>query len=154
MSTNADDMYFRAWVLARQASYATSRAADIELNKLGTSLAEIQILYVLKHYRGPMTPSTLSHLLVRRPNSVSGILIRMERRGLLRRLRDQQDQRVVIVEITNKGESVFNQRMYTPVISRIMSNLSEEELLQFSKVTQVIYEAAIRELRRQKARSK
>ncbi len=144
---NLHEKYFRAWILSRQLNYATSRLVDLEARKLGSSIARIQIVYLLKHYRGVITPSKLARWLLRSPNNMSEILIRMEEDGLLRRVRDQKDHRKVRVEIDEEGESLYQEQVHTPIIDRIMSNLSEEQVDESIKVTQLLYEAALKELR-------
>lgn len=148
--TNLHDKYFQAWVLLRQLSYATARLVDLEAHKLGSSIARIQVIYLLKHYRGVITPSKLAHLLLRSPNNMSEILIRMEEDGLVKRIRDQKDHRIVRVEIDEEGKTLYQQQVHGLVVDGIMSNLSEEQLDHFIKLEQSLYEVAIKELRQYK----
>ncbi len=72
------------------------------LHRQGISMAHLQTLWILQEH-GPLPISHLADLLgVADPNA-TGIIDRMEQRGLVERLRDGADRRVVIVAQTAEG---------------------------------------------------
>ena len=72
------------------------------LHRQGISMAHLQTLWILQE-RGPQPMTRLADLLgVAVPNA-TGIVDRMEQRGLVERLRDDADRRVVIVAQTPAG---------------------------------------------------
>ena len=72
------------------------------LHRQGISMAHLQTLWLLQEH-GPLPMTRLADLLgVADPNA-TGIIDRMEQRGLVERLRDGADRRVVIVQQTPKG---------------------------------------------------
>jgi DNA-binding MarR family transcriptional regulator len=54
---------------------------------------------------GPMTTGCLAEALVVHQSSLSILLNRLERRGLVRRSRDPDDRRVVVLDLTDKGRA-------------------------------------------------
>jgi DNA-binding MarR family transcriptional regulator len=72
------------------------------LHRQGISMAHLQTLWILQEH-GPQPMTRLADLLgVAVPNA-TGIIDRMEQRGLVERLRDGADRRVVIVAQTPDG---------------------------------------------------
>ena len=72
------------------------------LHRQGISMAHLQTLWILQEH-GPQPMTHLADLLgVAVPNA-TGIIDRMEQRGLVERLRDGADRRVVIVRQTPDG---------------------------------------------------
>jgi DNA-binding MarR family transcriptional regulator len=72
------------------------------LHRQGISMAHLQTLWILQEH-GPQPMTRLADLLgVAVPNA-TGIIDRMEQRGLVERLRDGADRRVVTVRQTTDG---------------------------------------------------
>ena len=72
------------------------------LHRQGISMAHLQTLWILQEH-GPQPMTRLADLLgVAVPNA-TGIIDRMEQRGLVERLRDGADRRVVMVQQTPDG---------------------------------------------------
>ena len=57
-------------------------------------------------YRGPMRPVDIASFLERAPNSMSMLVDRMVKAGLVRRTRDRKDRRAVFVSLTDKGKEI------------------------------------------------
>ena len=66
--------------------------------------------------RGPMTPGLLADAVRLTTGAVTGVLDRLEAAGLVRRIRDTQDRRRVIVEITDEVNRV-GAPVYGPLIA-------------------------------------
>ena len=77
-------------------------AAARRVHHSGISLGHLQILWILQEH-GPMPVSRLADWLgIGAPNA-TGLLDRMEQRGLVGRARDADDRRVVLVSMTDEG---------------------------------------------------
>jgi DNA-binding MarR family transcriptional regulator len=70
----------------------------------GISLGHLQILWILQEH-GPLPVSRLAAWLGIGVPNATGLLDRMEQRGLVERLRDADDRRVVLVRQTDLGRS-------------------------------------------------
>ena len=123
-----------------------SKAVDIELANYGTGITQVQILYLIERYNKPLNPSKLSRLLETRPHSMSALLIRMEKQGLLYRARSKKDQRQLKVLITDKGEAILNKIGLPAILERIFSHLPAEQVTQFSELAQSLYDVALEEV--------
>jgi len=78
------------------------------LHRQGISMAHLQTLWILQEH-GPLPMTRLADLLgVADPNA-TGIVDRMEQRGLVERLRDGADRRVVIVAQTPEGTQAVDE---------------------------------------------
>jgi DNA-binding MarR family transcriptional regulator len=125
------DEEYRMWGLLRQVSDGMLRARDEELKPFGISAVQFGVLYVLKMLEKadmPPTPSEISRWLFREPHTVSALLDRMEKQGLVRSLRNSPGRGKIRVVLTEKGEEVYRaQNKGRRVIPTILESLSAEE---------------------------
>jgi DNA-binding transcriptional regulator GbsR (MarR family) len=76
-----------------------------------------------------MRPVDIAQLLERAPNSMSMIVDRMVRAGLVRRTRDRKDRRAVFVSLTNKGNEAVEPAVPAAweFINKVASSLSYDD---------------------------
>jgi DNA-binding MarR family transcriptional regulator len=83
--------------------------------------------------RGPMTAGQLAEAVRLTTGAVTGVLDRLETGGLVRRVRDTQDRRRVIVEITDKvdrqGAPVYGPLVADAAASHAVFDADELELI-------------------------
>ncbi len=93
------------------------------------SLPQLYILTLIQE-RGPRTVSEIAALLSISVPSASSILDRMEEHGLVTRVRDEEDRRVVRVTITDAGRQAFTQvgGLHRDRIMRLLEVLSDDEV--------------------------
>jgi DNA-binding MarR family transcriptional regulator len=106
MTTNSEseNTVLRIRLLLRQVGYALARCQDSLYSKYGLTSEQYAVLANLKS-RGPLRPTELASLLERTPNSMSMLIDRMVKAGMVRRTRDRKDRRVVTVSSTDKGKT-------------------------------------------------
>lgn len=75
---------------------------------LGVTGPQRLVLRLVGRY-GETTPSTLAEVLHVHPSSLTGVLRRLERAGLLRRVRDPADGRRAILTLTPSGQALNDQ---------------------------------------------
>lgn len=97
--------------------------------KAGISMTHLHILWVLEHH-GDLTMSRLAEMLDVSVSNATGLIDRMEERGLVERVRVPDDRRVVIVRASAEGarirdeiESIKQDRMRS-----ILGRLGPEQL--------------------------
>jgi len=100
------------------------RGADLPVTR--------RALEVLQHLSlsGPLTVGEQAEHLGLRRNSVSELLQRLETKGLVARIRDERDERRVLVWLTDAGRDVVSrvgQVLAPDLIAQVMANLSPEE---------------------------
>lgn len=93
------------------------------------SLVHMNVLMLL-HSQGPMAMSQLADLLDVSVASTTGIIDRMEKRGIVERRRSDVDRRVVEVHVTEKAEEIFMamEAERRVRLSRLVETISDAEL--------------------------
>lgn len=96
------------------------------------SLVHLHVLTILE-VEGPLSMSRLAEALDVSVASATGIVGRMEQRGLVERRHDETDRRVVSVHPTRRGGEVFARlgRHRRDKLSKLLAPLSDDELTAF-----------------------
>jgi len=115
------------WLLLTHARYAIFRAREKELQRYGVSPEQVSLLFVVQALGNKATPATLSRHIIRQPHTVSALVDRMARRGLVKKLKDLDRKNLVRVVMTEKGQKTFELSTKRGPIHRIMNTLNEEE---------------------------
>lgn len=131
------------WILLSEAQRLMVAAAEKELKPLGITLVQSGVLYVLhtmKKQGIPSTPAEIARWLSRRPITVSALLNRMERQGLVLQRRDVSRKRIQ-VEMTDRGRQVYLDMVMTrKAVPSILGSLSPNQRKQMKtnleKITQ------------------
>ena len=105
VNSESESTVLRLWLLLRRVSDTLMLCQDSVYSKYGLTSEQFGVLASLKS-RGPLRPTDLALLLERSPNSMSMMIDRMVKAGLVRRTRDRKDRRVVTVSLTSKAEKV------------------------------------------------
>jgi len=121
----------RAWVLLRQVHTLVSKCEDKVFSEHGLTTEQHGVLMAIKHIDGPVRITDIARWLDRSVNSVSMIIDRMVKAGLVRRTRDRKDRRTVFVTTTSKAEKdyVLATMAGWELIQEIISSLSDEDKL-------------------------
>jgi DNA-binding MarR family transcriptional regulator len=105
MVTNSEsgNTVLRLWLLLHRVRDGIVLCEDSIFGKYGLTTEQFSVLAAVKSRGGSLKPSELAQILARSPNSVSMLVDRMVKAGLVRRTRDRSDRRVVNVSLTDKG---------------------------------------------------
>jgi len=128
VNSESENTVLRLWLLLRRVGDALNLCQDSIFSKYGLTTAQFGVLTSIKS-RGPLSPSALGSILERAPNSMSMLIDRMVKAGLVRRTRDRKDRRVVTVSMTNKGEKAVEPAIPAgwEFIHKILSPLSPND---------------------------
>ena len=137
---------FTLWVLLRQAGHTVYQATQKELSQYGISPEQAGVLSIVQFLDNKATPAEISRWLLREPHTVSGILSRMEKKGLVRKTKDLVRKNLVRVTLTEKGKQAYYQSTKIESIRQIMSCLSEEECQQLSSCLKTLRDRALKQL--------
>jgi DNA-binding MarR family transcriptional regulator len=141
----ANDEYFTLWALIAQAKDALLAARQREYNRFHIKNERRAVLFAIQNNGGQSTPSEISRFLFRKINSVSEMLKRMEKQGLIKKHKIP-GKIGVIVKLTDKGYRVFNQSLNNEMDKKILSVLSKKEREQLRSYLFTIRKQALREL--------
>jgi len=128
INSEQENTVLRLWLLLRRVGDALGLCQDLVYSKYGLTSEQVAVLAAIKS-RGPLRPSEFSSILERSPNSMSMIIDRMVKTGLVRRTRDRKDRRAVFVSMTDKGREAVEPAVPTgwQFIHKILSPLSYDD---------------------------
>jgi MarR family 2-MHQ and catechol resistance regulon transcriptional repressor len=123
-----ENTVLRLWLLLRRVGDALGLCQDLIYSKYGLSSEQVAVLAAIKS-RGALSPSALGSILERAPNSVSMLVDRMVKAGLVRRTRDRKDRRTVFVSMTDKGKEAVEHAVPSgwEFIHKLLSRLSYDD---------------------------
>ena len=122
------------------------KVRERELLNLNLSATSAAILFLVDAMGKDVTPAKISRMLLREPHSVSGILMRMEKQGLIKRAKNMERKNLIRVTLTAKGENALKQSMKKEGVKHIFSRLSEEQRRQFKQSLTALKDAGVKEL--------
>jgi len=121
------DQDYNLWALFRQTRDAMVKARDRELEKHGTSTIQAAVLFTVQDIGPDATPAEISRRLVREPHSISGLLSRMEKQGLIKRVKDLPKRNMVRITLTQKGKELYEYSTQRITMHETFSAISDEE---------------------------
>jgi len=118
-----------AWILLRQTYNLVSKCEDRVFSEHELTTEQHAVLMAIKHTSGPVRITDIARWLDRSVNSVSMIIDRMVKAGLVRRVRDRKDRRTVFVTMTSQAEKAYVPATVAGwgLIQEILSPLSDED---------------------------
>jgi DNA-binding MarR family transcriptional regulator len=122
----ASDEYFMLWALIAQTKDAILRARERDYARYGISNERRAVLYMIENNGGQATPVEIARDLFRELHSVTELLKRMEKDGLVERYKGTGRSKVE-VKVTEKGLDIFEQSLHNETDKRIFSVLSAKE---------------------------
>jgi len=93
-----------------------------ELNKkYDVSVPQLNSLLTLYEY-GPLPPSQIANHIMVKSSTVTGIVDRLEQKGLVERLRNSPDRRVITIQLTESGKKLA-ENAPPPIQHKILDGL-------------------------------
>ena len=140
------DIVTKVWVLFDQTSAMIYRAFAKRTRSVGVSLEQTRVLFALSRASSPLTRTEISRVVVRRPHTITALLQGMERADLIAKIKDDENKKLVTVEMTKKGKQVLKQVLQNQLAIELISSLSSEEIYQLTGILEKLHDAALREL--------
>ncbi len=98
---------FPLWRLLGHTSYLVGRARERELAELALTPEQAYVLDILHAAGGTTTINRIVAMTQRKHNSISALVDRMARQGLVKKSRTRRDRRVFNIRSTPKGEALL-----------------------------------------------
>jgi len=89
--------------------------------KYQVSAAQLNCLLAL-HAHGPLPPSQIAKHMMVKSSTVTGVVDRLERKGLVKRVRNSPDRRIINIELTVTGRQLANHAP-PPIQQKIINGL-------------------------------
>ena len=138
----------KAFLRLQTMTAVLDRARDLELATIGLNMPQALALYYLKTSKEPITPMKLARMMHKQPHTVSALVKRMEKQGLLTTRRDMKRKNWVRVSLTKKGEEAIKGWVTATMVPDIMGSLSKKEADALYKATQKLHNGGLKLLRK------
>jgi DNA-binding MarR family transcriptional regulator len=116
---------FDLWVILDSAHFAISRSRFLEIAQFGLTPEKAQILHIIQSNGGALPQTRLSDFTMRQHHSVSSLINRMIKEGLLKKVK-YPGERTFTVLTTKKGKDSYN-KLTRVSIDMTFSSLSTED---------------------------
>ena len=164
MNLETGNLALKLWFMIHRTHEMLKMCEDQVSREYKLTTERYLVLVTIKYLDGPVRPTDIARWLGRSPNSVSMMVDRMVKAGLLRRVRARKDRRVVWLTITSKGETALKPAVMAgfEFIQKILSQVSHDDRhtlmklldkLQYAAATYLNPGADIEEIRRNEAKS-
>jgi DNA-binding MarR family transcriptional regulator len=142
---NKEDREYDLWILISRVYHMIAKLRNVEMNKYGILPVQAYMLFIIKAMGNATTPAELSRYVYQQRNSVSDILKRMEKEGLITKENQSDGNRRVLVKMTKKGEEVLQLSKQREHLHSIMSVLNEENFRQLESLLEILKDRANQE---------
>jgi len=120
-----------AWQLLVQFFFTQRASLPLLAAELDLSPAQCHVLHLIEPGK-PMAMGRLAETLACDPSNVTGLVDRLESRGLVRRHPSVQDRRVKVLDLTPAGSrlrTLLRDRMTTPPVRLDRLSVREQQML-------------------------
>ena len=142
-----DDVY-NLWVQLHRVVDLIVRAREKELSRYGIPIRQVATLFAVHAFGEDATLTKLAAFLERRPHTVSSILSRMEKDGLVKKTNDQERHNVIHVALTQKGQEAYNHTTRRESINTVMGVLETTEQARLKELLDRLENKARMELKK------
>jgi MarR family transcriptional regulator, organic hydroperoxide resistance regulator len=139
------DEYNKLWQKFSQTRAAIIKARQKRVGKYFHPNWGVALTHIWAQ-NGQATPGMLTRALYLEHHSVSELIDRLEKKGLVKRTQDTERKNTVRLSITEKGRQECFHGMQTDFITGIMSSLSGEQRKQFSACLTILHDKSLNEL--------
>ena len=101
------DPTLKAWILLRQTYIAVSKCEEAAFAKVGITLQQYKVLMAIKYINDPVMPTDVARWLDRNSNSITLIIDRMEKDGLVERVRNLRPSYKARLGVNEKAHVLF-----------------------------------------------
>jgi DNA-binding MarR family transcriptional regulator len=140
----AESRYLKASTSLYLTRDALFRCVDRAVGEFGLTAEQYSVLTAIKHLDDPVRPTDIGRLVDHKVNTVSMIIDRMVKAGLVERIRDLADRREVRLLITSKGEKALQPATsaVSRLIKEILSPLSDDDMDTLVNLLETVREKA------------
>jgi len=133
VKSESENLTLRFWRLMYQTYTLLKRCEDQIFGEHGLTTEQYGVLVSIEYLGEPAKITDVARWLERSTNSVSMIIDRMVKAGLVKRVRDRNDRRAVCLSITSKGNNALKPATLGGLefIQKILSPLSSEDRRNF-----------------------
>ena len=143
-------MYCDSWTLLSTTVHLMNKSLEKQVQKVGLTLSQALILWLVRSKKDA-TIAGLARFFRHETHSVSQLIDRMEKQGLVQREKGNKAGR--IIKLTNKGEQTFKQTNLIENICMLMSVLTDDDCAQLNSLMRMLQRSAATSLAKEIAQS-
>jgi len=144
--SSIENKEYDLWILLSRVYHLIAMLRKLELSKYKILPVQSYILFIIKALGDETTPSKISEYVYQQRSSISDILNRMVKQGLIRKTNKSGGNKRVIVTLTAKGEKALTLSKYREYLHKVMSSLTENKKRQLESAMEILRDSAINEL--------
>ncbi|MBN1850621.1 MAG: MarR family transcriptional regulator [Deltaproteobacteria bacterium] len=142
----SEDLDYLAYLLLVETTDEIIKLRQKQLAGYGIHYRRAALLMLLHNIHESPTAVEIAHHLCRERNSVSELLNKMERDGLIRKVHDSKKQNIIRFELTENGQKAYIQSKERRGIKQIISRISKKEQLELEGYLLALYHKALEEI--------
>ena len=140
------DKDYTLFTSLRQVADIFIKIRERELLPQNLSATAAEILFLVDAMGEDVTPAKITRMILREPHSTSGILMRMETHGLIKRTKNMERKNLIRITLTPKGQKALTQAMKKEGTTDVLSRLTPEQHSKLMKSLSILKEAGKKEL--------
>ena len=140
------DETYNIWVQLHRVNDLIERSRERELAGYGIPIRQMATLFAVVAFDNKATLTRLAQFLGRRPHTISSILTRMEKGGLIKKSSDPARKNVVRVALTARGRQAYEHSTRRESINAIIGALPGADRKRFHALLDVVEARAVAEL--------
>jgi DNA-binding MarR family transcriptional regulator len=135
-NSQSQNLILKLWFLLHQVRDVIMAGEDNVFGEQKLTTERYLVLALTKSSEGHVRPADLARWLGRSPNSVSMLVDRMVKAGLIRRVRSRGDRRALRLIMTDKGEKALEPATVAGLdfVRKVLSPLSYEDQQTFARL--------------------
>jgi MarR family transcriptional regulator, 2-MHQ and catechol-resistance regulon repressor len=124
----SENLSLKAFVVLMKASKSIQEVIKHDISNNGMRTSDFEILEALYH-KGRLTVREVSEAVLINTGSITYVIDKLEKKGLLERSNCKEDRRVVYIQITDEGKKLMDTIFpaHQHVIEELFEGISEEE---------------------------
>ena len=124
--SKANDPRIKLHALLDSTRETIQKAVKMELAQYQMSQSQVKVMHMLAQSEEGLTPGQLSESAIRELNSITTLINRMQKKGLVTKVKKNGDHKTYVF-LTDKGMDIYNNTVTERSIMLIFDTLSDEE---------------------------
>jgi DNA-binding MarR family transcriptional regulator len=131
--SKANDPRIKLHALLDSTRETIQKAIKMELAQYQMSQSQVKVMHMLAQSEEGLTPGQLSESAIRELNSITTLINRMQKKGLVTKVKKDGDHKTYVV-LTDKGFDIYNNTVTERSITLIFDTLTDEEKSQLTSL--------------------
>jgi len=131
--SKANDPRIKLHALLDSTRETIQKAVKMELAQYQMSQSQVKVMHMLAQSEEGLTPGQLSESAIRELNSITTLINRMQKKGLVTKVKKDGDYKTYVV-LTDKGLDIYNNTVTERSITLIFDTLTDEEKSQLTSL--------------------